>query len=211
MKRIVGWSILLGLLLMVLAASSAFGCAPEDGEPPVRCIPTARLRAEPTPIVLAIPAPEHILPSGLNPDSAIEPTGAWQFIDPNATVWYKMTDARMQLVVWVDANGENGIALAIFAPDQHDLYGTPIGRGSPHKLEAHDLFWTGRSIAYGTWFARVTNNSSIPISYSLNYERRSTRKADACAVCHGYGIEFDGCEDAPGGSWCGSLEEEYKR
>lgn len=149
------------------------------------------------------------LPPGKNPETAIEPTGQWLFIPGGATHWYKIVDNRLKLEIGVSANGQEGLSLAVFAPEQTDLYGKPIGRGAYSKFfPAYDLFWSGRTIAYGTWFATVTNSKQFPISYSISYERKSTRPADECAKCHGYIIHFEDCQSAD--AFCGGLEENYK-
>ena len=149
------------------------------------------------------------LPPATNPDSAREPNGAWAYLDPGATHWYKMNDTGLQLSVWIDANGQQGLSMAIFAPEQKDLYGRPIGRGSFNRSEAwHDLFWTGYTRAYGTWFAQVTNGASFPISYSLNYKRTLNSVAGRCSECHGFEIEWDRCV-SHGSNWCENLKEEY--
>lgn len=149
------------------------------------------------------------LPPGKNPETAIEPTGQWLFIPAGATHWYKVADNRLKLEIGVSANGQEGLAMAIFAPEQTDLYGKPIGRGASDKyFPQYDLFWSGRTIAYGTWYVTVTNYKPFPISYSIVYERRSTRPADPCAVCHGYIIEWDDCDSVDG--FCDNLKDNYK-
>lgn len=122
-----------------------------------------------------------------------------------------MTDSRMKLEVWLDANGQQGITLFVYAPEQKDLWITkPIGQGTRNKLmPEHDLFWAGRTTAFGQWHALVQNNNPFPVNFSINYDRVATRVADACAVCHGYDITFDGCSDS-GDGFCGNLEEEFK-
>lgn len=196
MQAIIRWSLLLVFVLLLHAVPTVFGQGPTDN-------PHAN------PITMSSESELGLTASSNNPDTAVEPNGSWLYIDPQATHWYKVTDNRVQLVAWIDANQQPGLVMDIYAPEQHDLYGKPIGKGTPNKIESHDLFWSGKTIAFGTWFIRVTNDSANPIAYSLGYERRATRKADFCAVCHGYGIEFDGCEDKGGSGWCGSLENEY--
>jgi hypothetical protein len=149
------------------------------------------------------------LPPGKNPETAIEPTGQWLFIEAGATHWYKVADNRLKLEIGVSTNGQEGLGLAVFAPEQTDLYGKPIGRGAYSKFfPAYDLFWSGRTVAYGTWFATVTNYKPFPISYSISYERKSTRPADECAKCHGYIIHWEDCQSADG--FCDNLQDEYK-
>lgn len=149
------------------------------------------------------------LPPGKNPETAIEPTGQWLFIEAGATHWYKVADNRLKLEIGVSANGQEGLGLAVFAPEQTDLYGKPIGRGAYSKFfPMYDLFWSGRTVAFGTWFATVTNYKPFPISYSISYERKSARPADECAKCHGYIIHWEDCVSEDG--FCDNLQENYK-
>lgn len=149
------------------------------------------------------------LPPGKNPETAIEPTGQWRFIEAGATHWYKVADNRLKLEIGVSANGQEGLGLAVFAPEQTDLYGKPIGRGAYSKFfPMYDLFWSGRTIAFGTWYATVTNYKPFPISYSISYERKSARPADECAKCHGYIIHWEDCVSDDG--FCDNLQENYK-
>jgi hypothetical protein len=150
-----------------------------------------------------------ILPTGVTPEQAKEPSGEWQYLASNTSVWYKIADGGLQLTIWVDANGMGGLALAIYAPGQQDLYGTPIGRGSFNRFEPHDLFWTGRTRAYGTWYAVVTNHNSSAVPFSLNYARSKHSVADRCSSCHGQDIEWERCVSAPGSSFCEDLRDEF--
>lgn len=209
-KRMLLLSSLVALTLVWLTAPYAFGCIPDDVDPS-RCIqpPKSSLPSRTTVAAHTVPPVAAAKPSGLNPDQAMEPDGEWRYIQGNSSLWYKVTDSRLQLEIWVDANGQSGIALAIYAPDQKDLYGTPVGRGSPNQNEHRDLFWTGRSRAWGTWYAVVTNYNPYPVNYSLFYKRVAKSTKDYCAVCHGYEINFDDCEDQ-GDGFCGSLEGDYR-
>ncbi len=229
-KALLPLSILMALALAWLTATYAFGCIPDENDP-ARCLrfPTRLVSAtgvagavNVTPVANLVPPSGHsALPAppavpavpatGKDPNDAIEPDGAWRYIPGNSMLWYKMTDSRLTLEVWVDANGQSGLELAIFAPEQKDLWGgKPVGRGSFNKFRPeHDLFWTGYTRAFGTWYATLTNRNASPISYSINYQRVAKYTKDFCAVCHGYEIVFDDCEDR-GGNFCGGLEESYK-
>ena len=194
--------------LALLAPSSAFGCVPDDDANPVRCVRLPKPTPEQPAALVATPTKA---PPGNNPAAAQEPTGNWLFIGPNATHWYKIKDAGLQLTIWLDANGQGGLSLAVYAPDQQDLYGKPTGRGTFNKFEPHDLFWTGRTRARGTWYAVVTNSNGHAVSYNLNYARSRHTTADRCSACHGNDIEWERCESAPGSSWCEDLQEEYNK
>jgi len=150
-------------------------------------------------------------PTGKDPEQAREPSGAWEFIDANSSLWFVMTDSRMKIEVWLDANGQKGLLFGVYAPEQKDLWtAKPIGQGTFNKLQPqHDYFWAGRTVAYGSWHLKLTNANSFPVQYNLNFDRVATRVADRCAVCHGYEIAFDGCDDR-GSQFCEGLEEELK-
>ncbi|MDE3090686.1 MAG: hypothetical protein KGJ80_15025 [Chloroflexota bacterium] len=205
-RGIIRWSILLALVLTALSTSYAFGCLPDDDNP-ARCL---RLpKATPQDPSATLDSAATNLPGGINLENAITPNGRWQHINPGSSLWYKMNDARLQLEIWIDTNGQSGLSLEIYAPDQHDSYGKPIGRGSFSKFQPHDLFWTGRSAATGVWYAVVTNASPAPISYSLNYKRARHKASDRCSECHGDNIEWDRCQDGANSTFCEDLQNEY--
>jgi hypothetical protein len=221
-KALVTLSILIALALVWLTASYAFGCIPDDDNP-TQCarlpqrqvvVVSSDILSKPTPASHAVfVAATTGKPGAPNPDVAGEPTGNWEWIAPHVTVWYKVSDTRMALDVWVDANRQEGLELAVFAPEQKEWWNsTPVGRGSfnPSQPE-HDLFWTGHTRAYGSWNIRLTNINNIPVSYSLNYFRKAISQANYCAVCHGYDIdEWSRCETRGNDNFCGNLESSYK-
>ncbi len=220
-KALVMLSTLIALALVWLTASYAFGCIPDD-QNTNQCTRFSRVKvalvsseitSRPTPASHALIAPAAGKPGAANPDVAGEPTGNWEWIAPYATVWYKVSDTRMALDVWVDTNRQGGLALAVFAPEQKEWWNsTPVGRGSfnPSQPE-HDLFWTGHTRAFGSWNIRLTNNNDYAVSYSLNYFRKAVSQANYCAVCHGYDIdEWDRCETRGNDNFCGNLEGNYK-
>jgi len=163
----------------------------------------------------ATQAPTHVIaPPANNPDNALGPTGGWVYINPGASQWYKLYDAGVQLVVWVDANGQQGLSLALYAPDQKDLYGKPIGRGAYNKFQpSHDLYWQGYTPASGAgaiWYAVVTNGANAPMSYNLGYKRDYSSVRARCSVCHGFEIPWDECVDN-GNTWCEDLQGQYNQ
>jgi hypothetical protein len=163
----------------------------------------------PTQVPTSTPMPTAT-PTGKDPYQARVPSGNWEFIDPNSSLWFEMTDSRQKLEVWLDANGQKGLTLEIFAPEQKDLWNSrAIGQGTFNKLQPqHDLFWAGKTVAFGAWHAKLTNHNSFPVNYSLSFDRVATRTADVCAVCHGYEIGFDGCSDK-GDGFCAGLEDRF--
>ncbi len=220
-KGLLPLSLLIALALVWLTASYAFGCIPDDANPTLCTrLPRAQvalvssdITSKPTPASHALFAAATNKPAASNPAAAAEPTGTWEWIGPNATVWYKVTDSRMALDVWVDANRQGGLSLAVFAPEQTDLYGsTPVGRGSFNVSQPeHDLFWTGHTRAFGSWYIRLTNNNNSAISYNLNYLRKAISQANYCAACHGYDIdEWNRCETRGNDNFCGDLQGNYK-
>lgn len=201
-------SLVFAVILVLLTAPFALGCSPDgDGNP----ICTASRTAPPGDPVVPQLAALNMPKFGTQPDNAVAPTGSWITINPNESHWFKMSDAGMQLQVWIDANGQgrDGLSMSIFAPDHLDFYGKPVGRGSYNpSIPSHDLFWTGSTLATGVWYAQVTDRASIPISYSMNYKRVISSVAARCSACHGYSIEWDRCTDN-GSPWCENLLQEY--
>jgi hypothetical protein len=203
----------LGMLWTIVfsAPLSVTASIPTDETPAALSTPSAaqteQMTAMSQPGTLLVAA-AHPQP-GANPNTAQAPTTAWQFIGPNESHWYKMSDAGLELVIWLDAHGQAGLSLAIYAPEQTDLYGKPIGRGSFNKFQpTHDLYWTGYTRARGTWYAVVTNGTQSPISYNLNYKRVVNSVAGRCSACHGFEIEWDRCV-SHGNNWCEDLKKEY--
>ena len=134
----------------------------------------------------------------------------WTWIDPNSTIWYKMDDGHgFQLEIWLFANGQNGFSFEVYAPDQQDLYGKPIGRGSFNKNMANigaDLFYSGRTQAHGVWHLRVDNNTSIPMAFSLKFTRTIPTMSNVCDSCHKLiGTDWGSCT----GDMCQSLHDYY--
>jgi hypothetical protein len=241
MKQVVRWPIFLALALFLLTASLALAATstPPASKPGPHLqsgsTPTATLTVTDTltttlaststlvassPLTVTVQptatqALSHVvLPPANNPDNAQPPTGGWVYINPGTSQWYKLYDAGVQIIVWVDANGQQGLAMALYAPDQKDLYGKPVGRGSYNKFEpSHDLYWQGYTPASGvggTWYAVVTNGSNSPISYNLGYKRDYNSVRARCSVCHGFDIPWDECVDN-GTPWCEDLQNQYNQ
>ena len=197
-KRLLQWTLVLTLALLITSFTSAFGCITRnENEDRSRCLVPERVKTEP----VALP-----VLTGENPSLAMTPAGDWQYIPARSFVWYKISDGGLQLTLWIDANGMQGLAMDIYAPDQTD-WSKPIGRGSFNKFEPHDLFWTGRTRARGDWYAMVRNTNNFAIPYSLNYSRSKHSVADRCSSCHGQEIEWDRCFSA--GSFCEDLKNEF--
>lgn len=234
-KAVIAGAFLFALVLMALSSSYAFGCIP-DPEDPSRCAETVSI-FRPTAVAISMlqPAPvaprptprgdspatarsplyvrpvyciEAMCPGALNAP-AFDAPSAWTWIEANTSTWYKMDDGHsLQIQLWLFANGQNGMTFDVYAPDQNDLNGRPIGRGSfnPSQRPA-DLFYSGRTQAGGTWHVRVTNNNSAAVPYVLKFTRTTPAIGNVCDGCHRPlgSLMFDQCTDGAGSSWCQDL------
>lgn len=184
----------------------------------------------------ATPTLQPAKPRGDTPETAIVPTfvrpydciemmcpgasgapelnqaGGWGWIEAKTTTWYKASDwGALQLSIWLYVNGQGGMTFDIYPPDRKDLYGQPVGRGSfnPSQRPA-DLFWTGRSMASGIWYIRLTNHNAFPVMYSLRYTVSIPAMANRCDACHGplRDLMWDRCVSS-GNNWCNDLQDLY--
>ena len=137
---------------------------------------------------------------------------SWTSLDAASSTWYKMDDGHsFQLKVWVFANGQQGLSMEVFAPEQRDHLwdAKPIGRGSLDKSQANsgvDLFYSGRSAAYGVWYVKLNNNTSAPISYSIRFTRTIPQLGNVCDSCHALiGTDWGSCQ----GDMCSNLHALY--
>ena len=137
---------------------------------------------------------------------------SWTWIGANSSTWYKVNDGHsFQIEVWLFANGQQGLSMDVYAPDQRDhLWDSkPIGRGSFNKSQANigaDLFYSGRSQAYGIWYIKVNNGNAFPISYSFRYTRTIPQLNNVCDSCHKLiGIDWGSCQ----GDMCTNLHALY--
>ena len=143
---------------------------------------------------------------------ALTAAESWTWIGANSSTWYKMDDGHsFQLKVWVFANGQQGIAMDVYAPEQkaHIWDDKPIGRGSFDKSQGNagvDLFYSGRSKAFGIWYVKITNNNAFPMSYSIRFTRTIPQLNNVCDSCHALiGTDWGSCQ----GSMCQSLHDYY--
>ncbi len=200
---------------------------------PVKPSPTAAPRAQ---LAVAAPAAAPVpkpTPNGLSPETARTPMwvkpeycieamcpgassapplnapGGWDTIPANSSLWYSMADGHgLQVQVWILANGQQGLSLDMYAPDQQDLYGKPVGRGSFNRnFPGTDLHYSGRTWASGVWHARLTNNTSAPISFSARYTLTTPTLGNSCDNCHKLiGYNWSGCADQ---GFCDKLHSYY--
>lgn len=150
---------------------------------------------------------EMMCPGSLNAPTWDAP-GNWTWIEPNSSTWYKLYGGTLQVLVWLFANGQSGITFDVYAPDQKDLYGKPVGRGSfnPSQRPA-DLFYSGRTQAGGIWYVRVNNHNPFPVSYSLRYTTSIPAIKNVCDACHiPLGdLMFDRCVSGSNSTFCDDL------
>lgn len=160
--------------------------------------------AQPAPVV--VPAP--VIPGSRDPYNAPAPSGTEVYIHAQSSVWYSADDRGRRLSVWMNANHQSGLEVAIYAPDQTDVWNTrPIGVAAPGQ--GFDFFWTGRSRMKGTYRIRVTNTNDFSVPYTLGAQAVSDKNGDLCKDCHGnIEDEWDRCEHD--GSFCEDLKDQYK-
>jgi hypothetical protein len=163
----------------------------------------AAAAAQPVP---AAPAPA--IPGSLDPYNAPAPSATEVYIKPLSSVWYSADDRGRRLSIWMNANHQSGLEVAIYAPDQTDVWNTrPIGVGAPGQ--GFDFFWTGRSRMKGTYRIRITNTNDFSVPYTLGAQAVSDKNGDLCKDCHGnIEDEWDRCEHD--GSFCEDLKDQYK-
>ncbi|MBI4673544.1 MAG: hypothetical protein HY741_17970 [Chloroflexi bacterium] len=154
------------------------------------------------------PAPAPVLPGSPDPYNAPTPSGAEVYIQPHTAVWYSVEDRGRRLSIWMNANHQSGLELAIFGPDQQDVWSSrPTGKAAPGQ--GFDFFWTGRSRFKGTWRLRVTNTNDFSVPYTLGTQTISDKNGDLCRDCHGViEDEWERCEHD--GSFCEDLKDQYK-
>lgn len=154
----------------------------------------------------AVPAP--VIPGSPDPFNAPAPSGTQVYIQPHSSVWYTADDRGRRLSIWMNANHQSGLQVAIYAPDQTDVWNArPIGVAA--SGQGFDFFWTGRSRMKGTYRIRVTNTNDFSVPYTLGAQAVSDKNGDLCKDCHGViEDEWERCEH--GGSFCEDLKDQYK-
>lgn len=155
------------------------------------------------------PAPVDTRAGSPDPNNAPKPSGQPVYIGPKTTVWYAASDGWRRLTMYIDDNHATGLTMAIFGPDQQDVWSSkPVGMGAPGQ--GHDFFWTGRSGFKGTWRIRLTNNNDFGVPYTFVAMSVSDKAGDMCRNCHGNIVdEWDRCEHS--GSFCDDLKTAYKQ
>lgn len=170
-------SAMLAVVVLALSVSQVFACNPDNegtrctftrpNSVATRAAALARAAAQPTPK----PAPVAAVKRGNGPADAIDPADAWDTIQPGASIWYKVDRPQnSNLTLWLDANSNPGVQMAIYSPDQIADLGTvpPKGRATPNKLDnRHDQWWVGQSPSGGTWYGVVTNHTTSALAYKV--------------------------------------------
>lgn len=170
---------------------------------------TARRKAAQLAAAKAPPsAPAPALPGSPDPYNAPVPSGAQVYIQPLTSVWYSVEDRGRRLSIWMNANHQSGLELAIYGPDQQDVWSSrPTGKAAPGQ--GFDFFWTGRSRFKGVWRIRLTNANDFSVPYTLGTQSISDKNGDLCRDCHGViEDEWERCEHE--GSFCEDLKDQYK-
>lgn len=160
-------------------------------------------------VVAVAPAPAAPPATGsADPYNAPAPAGVEVYIAPRTTVWYTVNDGFRRLTMWIDANGQTGLSMAIYGPDQPDVWSAkPVGRPGPG--EGRDFFWTGRSAFKGNWRIKLTNDNDFAVPYTFTAMSVSDKNGDLCRACHGnIEDEWDRCEHE--GSFCQDLKDQFR-
>ncbi|HEX7592890.1 MAG TPA: hypothetical protein VF429_01845 [Anaerolineae bacterium] len=194
--------IVLTLLMLAIPTSSALACNPFDFDAPadaIWCEVRARtpIPATPTPapIIIAKPvaasvprgndASANATRGGDSPANALELSDNIQVIDAGARLWYKIGSDGSHMDVWMLTYGQPGLGFDVYAPNQLDIQSPdtkPKGGGTYPNFDPNNLRWSGGSFSQrGTWYALVTNNSTIRLSFKFNSNQSKVEKN-----CHSY-------------------------
>lgn len=139
-RIIAGAAIIITAVLVLLSSAEVFGCIASEQNP--SC--------------------------GDGPLNPRQPLAEWELIQPNQSIWYALTYVGPRLDVWVDANGQKGLALEVYRPGTQGS-GEPVGHGAFNKAVGKDLYWTGRAGGGGTWYALMTNRGPDAVLFRLSY------------------------------------------
>lgn len=167
------------------------------------------VRVAPKPVEVV--QPEHVpaapQPGSPDPYNAPAPSGTWVHIPPYTSVWYSIDDRGRRINLWMDADRNSGLIVAVYGPDVADVWNArPTGIAAPADTFAY--FWTGRSRFKGMWRVRVTNPNDYSVPYSLTAANISDKNGDLCRDCHGIiEDEWERCEHD--GSFCEDLKDQF--
>lgn len=190
---IIAIALLCSLLLALLNSSALFACVQEDDNavcafhPAPKPTRRAPLNAPAPKAAAPQPTPAPAVPKGDSPAAALSPDGSWRTISPSSSVWYKIGESigAQALDVWLDANGKQGIAFAVYGPNQMNPFtpDRPVGRGTFNKtMPEHDLHWSGQYLIPGAWYAIVSNYTGDALPYRLGSDQQAKGERN----CIGY-------------------------
>ena len=107
--------------------------------------------------------------AGTGPDDALAPTGAWQPLAEEESVWYafRYEGDGSQIQVQLKVEPGDGASFAVWTPAEVQrwragLEVAPIGRGSADPSAPGALVWSGNFRQAGTYYAVVEHAGSQP-------------------------------------------------
>ncbi len=117
------------------------------------------------PVLSGAPNPAPSSTGGSNRFDALQPSDTWRTLDAGGSVWYRIGSGGSHIDVWLDAAPQNGVAMAIYAPNGSDK---PVGHGSPDKANPTRLLWSGGNWqSEGDWYALITNGNPVSVQYKI--------------------------------------------
>jgi hypothetical protein len=119
-------------------------------------------------------------PKGDSPYAARTMTGEWETIGPGQQIWYRVNNENnFYLDVWMDTYGRPGVSFAVYSPAQMNnltAATAPKGRSAAIKTDTtHDWWWKGAQ-AMGIWHVLVTNTSTTPMQYRIDYKQSTEER-----------------------------------
>lgn len=107
--------------------------------------------------------------SGSGPDDALVPSGEWQPLAADDSLWYAFAyeGDGSQIQVQLDVVPDAGASFAVWTPAEVQRWRaglelTPIGRGSADPSAPGALLWSGNFHEAGTYYAVVEHTGSQP-------------------------------------------------
>lgn len=189
LKRFVLLTFLIAFGLAFVSAITASACETDNDDFP-NCTIFRPIKPTETPAPKAPPRPAAAQPTavaamrgGSSPDDALDPNDAWLNIGAGGALWFRIGEGinAQHLDVWLDANGNPGIAFAVYSPEQMNDPASrvhPKGRGTFNRTIPHDLFWSGQAPRGGVWYVLVTSSNSVPVPFKVGYNRVESAQRD---------------------------------
>ncbi len=108
-------------------------------------------------------------PAGSGPENALTPTGEWQPLEPEDSLWYAFyyLGDGSQIDVHLEVVPEDGAEFAVWVPEAVErrslgLEAAPVGRGSADPSAPGALVWSGSFNTEGAYYAVVEHTGSQP-------------------------------------------------